>query len=231
MGAEKHPHMPARHVMDRIVLGGSDGSIESVALTAALNGAGVAFRTIILAGFAFAIAGALSMFFSSYLARRSELDALRVDMERERMEIETEPEEEKAELEELLIRDGYDQKEVDVIMGRLEKNKEMWLKEQLDHELKVHVEELSTNPVSRPVSAGVSFFALALLVISPYWLNWGHAVTLGLSVSLSIAALFALGSRAFTPRHFNPRAGIVFSIIGACAAALLYGIGFLISSL
>ncbi len=230
-GAEKHPHMPARHVIDRIVLGGSDGAIESVALISALNGAGVAFRTIILAGLAFAIAGAVSMFFSNYLARRSELDALRVDMDRERMEIETEPEEEKAELEELLRKEGYAQKEVDVIMGRLEKDKEMWLREQLDHELKVHIEELSTDPVSRPASAGVSFFALALLVLSPYWLNWGHALTLGISVALSITALFALGSRAFIPRHFNPRAGVTFSIIGACAAALLYGVGLLISGL
>lgn len=71
-------------------------------MTAALNGAGVAFRTILIAGFAFALAGGISMFFSSYLSSRSEMDLLRIDVRRERMEIETEPEEEKAELEELL---------------------------------------------------------------------------------------------------------------------------------
>lgn len=73
-----------------------------MAMTAALNGAGVAFRTILIAGFAFALAGGISMFFSSYLSSRSEMDLLRIDVRRERMEIETEPEEEKAELEELL---------------------------------------------------------------------------------------------------------------------------------
>ena len=91
---EKHPHIPARNVMDRIVLGGSDGAIEGLALTSALNGAGLGNGAIAQAGVAFALAGALSMFFSSYLSRRSELRSLKVDMTRERMEIEREPEDE-----------------------------------------------------------------------------------------------------------------------------------------
>ncbi|HXY56295.1 MAG TPA: VIT1/CCC1 transporter family protein, partial [Nitrososphaerales archaeon] len=64
---EKHPHIPARNVLDRIVLGGSDGAIEGLAMTSALNGAGVGLPTIALAGLAFALAGAISMFFSNYL--------------------------------------------------------------------------------------------------------------------------------------------------------------------
>ena len=116
---EKHPHIPARNVLDRIVLGGSDGAIEGLALTSALNGAGLGYGAIALAGVAFALAGALSMFFSSYLSRRSELRSLKVDMTRERMEIETEPEEEKAEMRELLKKDGYGEKDVEVIMQRL----------------------------------------------------------------------------------------------------------------
>lgn len=230
-GAEKHPHMPVRQVIDRIVLGGSDGAIEGVAMTAALNGAGIRFQTIVLAGVAFAIAGAFSMFFSNYLSRKSELDALRVDMERERLEIETEPEEEKAELEDLLRKEGYAKNEVDVIMARLTKDKEMWLKEQLDHELRVHIEDLESDSVMRSAAAGITFLALALLVISPYSLGWGHAVTLALSVALSLGALFALGSRSFIPRHFNLRSGVVSALIGALAAALLYLIGVIVSFL
>src|SRR5713226_8876450 len=167
IGQEKHPHIPARQLMDRIVLGGSDGAIESVAMTAALNGAGVGFGTILLAGLAFAIAGAVSMFFSSYLARRSEVQSLKTDIERERMEIETEPEEEKAELEGLLKGEGYTQQEVSVIMARLVKNKEMWLREQLRRELRVHAEDLDSDSLVRPVAAGLSFFFLAIVALLP----------------------------------------------------------------
>jgi VIT1/CCC1 family predicted Fe2+/Mn2+ transporter len=227
---EKHPHIPARRVLDRVVLGGSDGAIEAVAMTAALNGAGVAFHTILLAGFAFAMAGGLSMFFSSYLSSRSEMDLLRIDVRRERMEIETEPEEEKAELEELLKKEGYDQREVDVIMGRLVKDKELWLKTQLNHELRLHMEDLATNQLVRPGSAGIAFFILALVALSPYELTSGYVPALLLSVLLSLMALFALASRIFTPSHFNLRAGLESAAVGAVAAGFLYAVGLIIST-
>src|SRR3989442_12399790 len=101
--------------------------MEEVAATAGLNGVGADFRTILFAGLAFAFAGAISIFFSSYLSQRSELDALKIDIERERMEIETEPEEERKELEELLKREGYKQMKVEVIMARLVSKKASWV--------------------------------------------------------------------------------------------------------
>ncbi len=228
---EKHPHIPARRILDRIVLGGSDGAIESVAMTAALNGAGIAFHTILVAGFAFAVAGGLSMFFSSYLSSRSEMDLLQIDIRRERMEIETEPEEEKAELAELLKKEGYDQKEVDVIMERLVKDKELWLRTQLNHELRIHMEDLAADTLARPGAAGIAFFILALVALSPYGLASGYLPALLLSLVFSLAALFALASRAFAPSHFNPRAGLESAAIGGFAAVLLYGMGLAISSL
>ncbi len=217
--------------MDKIVLGGSDGAIEAVAMTAALNGAKVTFGTILLAGFAFAIAGGFSMFFSSYLSSRAEMESLRIDVQRERMEIETEPEEEKAELEDLLRKDGYKQNEVDVIMGRLVKDKEMWLRTQLRHELRLNIEDLATDPLVRPGSAGLAFFFLALLALSPYAFHLEHFSALLASVALSLCALFALSSRIFTPSHFKPAAGLESALVGLLAAGLLYVVGLLISAL
>ncbi len=216
--------------MDRIVLGGSDGAIEAVAMTAALNGAGLQFGTILIAGFAFAVAGGFSMFFSSYLSTRSEVDMLRIDIQRERMEIETEPEEEKAELEGLLRKEGYNQNEVDVIMGRLVRDKEMWLRAQLKYELRLHIEDLAADPFVRPGSAGIAFFFLALVALVPYASVSAHLSALLLSVALSLAALFALSSRIFTPSHFKLATGLESVLVGAMAAGLLYAVGLLIST-
>jgi VIT1/CCC1 family predicted Fe2+/Mn2+ transporter len=201
-----------------------------LAMTSALNGAAVAFHTILVAGFAFAVAGGLSMFFSSYLSSRSEMDLLRIDIRRERMEIETEPEEEKAELEGLLKKEGYDQKAVDVIMERLVKDKELWLRTQLSHELRVHMEDLAADTLARPGSAGIAFSILALVALSPYGFASGYASALLLSLVLSLIALFALASRVFAPSHFNPRAGLESAAIGGFAAVLLYAVGLTISS-
>ena len=201
-----------------------------MAMTAALNGASIAFHTILIAGFAFAVAGGISMFFSSYLSSRSEMDLLRIDVRRERMEIETEPEEEKAELEELLKKEGYEQKEVDVIMGRLVKDKELWLKTQLNHELRLHMEDLAANQLVRPGSAGIAFSVLALVALSPYEFTSGYLPALLLSVVLSLTALFSLTSRVFTPSHFNLRAGVESIAVGGVAAGFLYALGLIISS-
>jgi VIT1/CCC1 family predicted Fe2+/Mn2+ transporter len=205
--------------------------IESLAMTSALNGAGVALRTIIIAGSAFAVAGALSMFFSSYLSAKTEKDSLKIDIEREKMEIETEPEEEKGELERLLKKEGYGQEEVDVIMEKLVKDKEMWLREQLTHELHLNVEDLATNIVGRAASAGVAFLLFALVALAPYPLGLSHLPALEASATLSFVALFVLGSKIFTLRHFIPRAGLESAAIGVLAAALLYGFGLFVSGL
>lgn len=228
---EKHPHLPAREILDRIVLGGSDGVIEGVAATSALNGAGVDFRTILLAGFAFAVAGGLSMFFSNYLSRESELDSLRFDMKRERMEIETEPDEEKRELEDLLAKEGYTQDEIGVIMNRLTKNKDMWLKAQLRHELHLHTEELTSDPLARSLPIGVAYFLLAIPSLVPYLFSLARITALLASVCLSLMALFVVGSKAYTLRHFSLRRGVESAAIGVLAACLLYAVGLLVGKL
>jgi vacuolar iron transporter family protein len=216
-------------MLDRIVLGGSDGAIEGVAMTSALNGAGLGFGTIVVAGFAFAAAGALSMFFSSYLSRRSELTSLGIDVARESMEIDTEPDEERREMEELLAKDGYGKEEIDVIMRRLSKNKDLWLKEMLRRELKVNIEDVGSDVFSRPAAAGMSFLVLALLAVAPYALSIARPDALLSSAALSLTALFVLGSRVFIPRNFKLKGGLESALVGAAAGGLLYLVGLLVS--
>lgn len=228
---EKHPHQRGRGILDRVVLGGSDGIIESLAATSALNGVqAISYSTIIVAGFAFAVAGSVAMFFSSYLSRKSELDSLRIDVERERFEIETEPEEEKMELSELLKKEGYTAEEVGVILSRLEKDKEMWLRAQLRHELHLHMEELEHNPLTKALPAGLSFLIFALVPIFPYFLGLERLLSLVVSICFSVLALFVLGStKLFAFEHFNLKKGLESSFIGAVAALLLYIVGRIIS--
>jgi len=227
---EKHPHIPARNILDRIVLGGSDGAIEGLAMTSALNGAGLGLPTIALAGLAFALAGAISMFFSNYLSRRSELRSLTIDVQREGMEIETEPEEEASEMKDLLRSDGYSEEEVEVIMRRLQSNKELWLKEMLRRELKVNIEDAKGDPFVWPLYAGGAFLLLALLAVSPYAFAIPRIGALLASVGISLGALFALGSRVFVPRNFDAMAGLESALVGAVAGGVLYLVGLVVSA-
>jgi VIT1/CCC1 family predicted Fe2+/Mn2+ transporter len=229
--AEKHPHQRGRRILEKVVLGGSDGIIESLAATSALNGVQtIGYSTIVLAGFAFAVAGSVAMFFSSYLSRRSELDSLRIDIERERYEIETEPEEEKRELTELLKKEGYTDKEVSVIMNRLEKNKEMWLRAQLRHELHLHVEELENDPLLKAAPAGIAFFLFALIPIFPYIFGFDRVFSFIESVLISALSLFVLGStKLLSLSNFNAKRGLESSFLGTLAALIMYLVGRVIS--
>lgn len=226
---EKHPHIRAREIIHRIVLGGTDGVIESIAVTAGLNGAGVAFATIRVVGIAFALAGALSMFFSSYISERSETEALRKDIDRERMEIETEPEEERAELEELLREEGYGQKEVATIMKRVTADKDLWLRTQLRLELHKNEGDIDVNPLRGAGPAGLLFFICASLPLIPYLLNITAADALLASLGIALATLFVLGGTRFTTlREIDVKFGLENALIGGGAALLLYAIGHLV---
>ena len=116
-------------------------------------------------------------------------------------------------------------------MGRLVKNKEMWLREQLRHELRVHIEDLESDPLLRPASAGVAFFLMALLALGPYGFWADRLGALFLSVAFSLVALFALSSRVFVPRHFSLVAGVESAVVGGAAAGALYVLGILISGM
>lgn len=115
-------------------------------------------------------------------------------------------------------------------MGRLVKDKELWLGTQLSHELRLHMEDLAANQLARPGSAGIAFSILALVALSPYELTSGYLPALLLSVVLSLVALFSLASRIFTPSHFNLRAGVESAAVGGFAAGFLYVLGLIISS-
>ena len=202
-----------------------------MAMTAALNGALIQSSTILIAGVAFSVAGGVSMFFSNYLSRKSEIDALKMDVDRERMEIETEPEEERSELVELLSKEGYTEAEVNVIMSRVMKDKEMWLRAQLMHELKLHVDDLETDPLGRSASAGAAFMLAAFIALAPYATGVALSQALVGSIALSVLTLFVLGSKAFTLKAFSLRGGMESAILGVVAAVSLYLIGHLISLL
>jgi VIT1/CCC1 family predicted Fe2+/Mn2+ transporter len=231
-GDERHPHLPARKIIDRVVLGGTDGIIESLAATSGLNGARQSFVIILLAGFAFATAGAVSMFFSNFLSRRTEQESLRLDIEREKMEIETEPEEEKRELETLLKNEGYNQKEVDVILKRVMRDKDMWLRVQLRHELHLDANELESSSLKKSFPPGIAFFVGALIPLAPYLAPLQPTIVLLVSVGLSLVALFLTGSSKFLAiRKLSLSSGLEMALVGAIASALLFVVGRLIATL
>jgi len=220
---EKHPHIEGRAFAGWALLGAADGLIEAMAATLALNMAGVEYRAIIIAGLALAIGGALSLFQSSYLSARLELDLMRLDVQRERMEIDTEPEEERRELEELLREEGYSPKEVDVIVKRVTSDRELWLRTQLLHELHLHMDELRRSPLREGALAGASFFIASALLVTPYALAAPRRQALLGTALAPLLALFIMGATGLLSRHaYSFRRGILTALTGGIVAGVVF---------
>lgn len=103
-----------RHFTQRIgwlraaVLGANDGIVSTAALVVGVAAAGSTRGSILVAGFAGLVAGAMSMAAGEYVSVSSQADTERADLERERRELAASPESELDELQRIYVDRGLD---------------------------------------------------------------------------------------------------------------------------
>lgn len=103
-----------RHKTHRIgwlraaVLGANDGIVSTASLVLGVAAAGASSQSILVAGVAGLVAGAMSMAAGEYVSVSSQADTERADMDRERKELAAAPEHEHAELAAIYVGRGLD---------------------------------------------------------------------------------------------------------------------------
>lgn len=103
-----------RHFTQRIgwlraaVLGANDGIVSTASLVLGVAAANSPRGSILLAGVAGLVAGAMSMAAGEYVSVSSQSDTEKADLDRERRELETNPEHELAELKGIYMKRGLD---------------------------------------------------------------------------------------------------------------------------
>lgn len=90
------------------VLGANDGIISTASLILGVAAAGASSESILVAGIAGLVAGAMSMAAGEYVSVSSQADTERADLDRERKEIAADPEHEHAEMAAIYIERGLD---------------------------------------------------------------------------------------------------------------------------
>jgi len=90
------------------VLGANDGLISTASLILGVMAAGATANTILIAGIAGLVAGAMSMAAGEYVSVSSQSDIEKADLERERQELKNQPLHEHAELSAIYIERGLD---------------------------------------------------------------------------------------------------------------------------
>lgn len=181
--------------------------------------------TVILSGFVIISVESISMAIGSYLSNKSEqaMD-LRI-MEEEKEEIKEYPEEEKEELFEMFLNDGWPKELAMQMTEEASKNHDLMLTEMAYRELKLHPENLKDQaPRTNAIYMGISYVLGGSIPVLPYLFTTINTAII-ISIPITLMGLFILGAYTtkFTKRNWL-KAGTEMLLLASLAAAIGFGI-------
>ena len=229
MGREGEPwHVGgAGGVLRSVVYGFNDGLTANFGLVAGVLGANVAPHIVIISGVAGAMADALSMGSSGYLAAKSEAEVHAHQIEMERHEMRLMPELEEEELALIYEAKGLPLDRARETAAAMMKDPARALDAMVREELNIHPAELA--PLKDGIITGSATAVGAFIPILPFMVM-DHGPAVWASLTTSMLAHFAIGAARslFTGRGVWASGRDMF-LVGFGVAAVGYGIGELIT--
>ena len=221
------PHLE-RHRTHRIgwlraaVLGANDGIVSTASLVLGVAAAGASPKSILIAGVAGLVAGAMSMAVGEYVSVSSQADTERADLDRERKELAAQPKQEHKEMTAIYVGRGLDAGLASNVATQL-----------MAHDaLGAHARDelgISDTSAARPVQAAMAsaitfsigallplLIALSVPVSTLMWVVSGSSLVF-------LALLGALAARAGGASVMTAAVRVTFW--GALAMALTAGVG------
>src|SRR3954451_17143326 len=231
MGREGEPwHVGgAGGLLRSIVYGFNDGLTANFGLVAGVLGADVAPHVVIISGAAGAIADALSMGSSGYLAAKSEAEVQAHQIEMERHEMRLMPDLEEDELALIYEAKGLTKERARETAKAMMQDPARALETQVREELNIHPAELA--PLKDGLVTGTATAVGAFIPIAPF-LVMSHGTAMWNSLAISMLAHFAIGAARslFTGRSIWASGRDMF-LVGFGVAAVGYAIGEMITRL
>ena len=212
-----------------VVYGFNDGLTANFGLVAGVIGASVAPHIVIISGVAGAIADALSMGSSGYLAAKSEAEVHAHQIEMERHEMRLMPDLEEDELAVIYEAKGLTPARARETARAMMQDPSQALDQMVREELNIHPAELA--PLKDGLVTGSATAVGAFIPIVPF-VVLEHGSAVWLSLAISMLAHFAIGAARslFTGRSVWASGRDMF-VVGFGVAAVGYAIGELITRL
>ncbi len=219
-----------QHIVERVgwlraaVLGANDGIVSTASLIAGVASSDASQRSIMVAGIAGLVAGALSMAAGEYVSVSSQADAEGADIARERKELAEQPDFELEELAGIYIKRGVEPALAHQVARQL----------MARDALAVHAREelgISELTTARPITAAIASaasFAVGAIVplLAAIAAPEGRTTLIVTTASLiCLAVLGAVGARAGEANVWRATTRVTFW--GALAMALTAAIGHL----
>ena len=210
------------------VLGANDGIVSTAGLVLGVAAATASRASILTAGLAGLVAGALSMASGEYVSVSTQRDTERAALELERRELATDPEGELQELADIYQAKGLTA-ELALEVARQLHEGDSALAAHAEAELGITLHNL-VSPWKAAVTSAVSFFigsALPLLAVLLTTPTWRSPVTF-LSMLVALVVTGSVSARLGGARR--GRAVVRVVVGGALAMAVTYGIGRLVGN-
>jgi vacuolar iron transporter family protein len=206
-----------------IVYGFNDGLTANFGLVAGVLGADVAPHIVIISGVAGAIADALSMGSSGYLAAKSEAEVQAHQIDLERHEMRMMPDLEEEELAIIYEAKGLSADRARETARAMMQDPVLALDAMVREELNIHPAELA--PLKDGAITGTATAVGAFIPIIPFFVL-NHGVAIWTSLAISMLAHFAIGAArsVFTGRSVWASGRDMF-VVGFGVAAIGYAIG------
>lgn len=230
MAIEIHPdylhHSQPRQAASirEIVFGLEDGMVSTLgAITGIAAGTGDHFL-VILSGLVIVAVESISMAAGSYLSSKSEKEIDERKLWEEKNELKKFPDEERLELVEMYVKDGWERALAESMAEAAAKNKKLFLQEMAYRELKIIPERLE-QPRKNALLMGASYIIGGFIPLFPYFIFSTSSAVL-VSVVLTPIGLFLLGvgTTKFSKRIWW-KAGIEMLALASAAALIGYLVG------
>jgi VIT1/CCC1 family predicted Fe2+/Mn2+ transporter len=215
-------HFTSSESVRDIVIGMSDGLTVPFALAAGLSGAVDSSSIIITAGLAEVAAGAIAMGLGGYLAARTDAEHFVSERTREERETEEMPEQEAAEVADVLRSYGLKDDNVLSVVNSIRADKKRWVDFMMRFEL--GLEEPDPKRASHSaITIALSYITGGLVPLAPYFFFPSvHTALIG-SVVVTLLALLVFGyikGRFTTARPFRSAWQTV--VVGGLAATAAF---------
>jgi VIT1/CCC1 family predicted Fe2+/Mn2+ transporter len=213
-----------------LVLGVADGLTVPFALAAGVTGAVAASGIVLTAGLAEIVAGAISMGLGGYLAARSEVVHYQKEYAREIRETHDIPNEEKAEVAQILHAYGVREPVLTRVVNEIASDREQWVEFMMRNELGLERPDEKAAPRSALLVGG-GYVLGGIFPLAPYAFVPNAYDALLWSIIVTTIALFAFGAvRARVLQTPIMLGAIQTWIIGAIAAGAAYGLARVVSA-
>lgn len=207
------------------VLGGNDGLLSVFSLVMGVAGATGGNQSVLLAGIAGLLAGAMSMALGEWISVKSSQELYENQMAIEMEELETNPEGEELELALIYAAKGIPEEQANAMAAEIMKDKTHAHEVLVKEELGINAEELKGSAFEAAFYSFLMFTIGGIIPVIPFIFTSGiHAIII--SIIMSTLGLFLIGAAItlFTGKSLW-YSGMRQIIFGLLAAAITFGIG------